>query len=288
MLPPNATSYSQELFAHTQNFLKTCPKTLCEEMAISGSVARGAADQYSDCEVGLWSATLQPADAYKSWLESLGNDVRLMRESPDGDEALYLEYDIDGVKLTTIWQTWHKLDNAMAAIESNNLPHDETAPWMLSHLIPIGDTPRLKGYQAQVSSYPDSLRSTLIEDKLRVWRWLIGVADVFLGEPVARRGQLYDLRRRQLMTIHDVFFVLFAYNHLWMPDSKWFGIEAARMAKKPLNLLERIDILLTEREPVTLLQTMRSLQVDTLKILSDDFAVDDLITKLEAIVIKNE
>ena len=287
MLPPHATTISQQLFTHAQRFLKTCPPALYEEVAVSGSVARGIADQYSDCEVVFWSEKLLPPDAYKTWLESLGNDVKLMRESPDGDTALYLEYNIDGVKLGSVWQTWHSLDDMVTALDSNRLPTRETDPWMLSYVIPMGHAPRLNLYRARVRDYPDALRRNIIEARLGVWRWLIGVADVFIGEPVARRGQLYDLRRRQLMTIKDLLYMLFAYNRLWPPDTKWFGEEAARMTHKPPRLMERIDTLLTERDPYTVMSTMRDLQVETLRILSSDFAVDNLIAGLEAILIED-
>jgi hypothetical protein len=121
---------------------------------------------------------------------------------------------------------------------------------------------------------------------LSAWRWLIGVSDVFIGEPVARRGQLYDLRRRQLMSLRDIFFILFAYNRLWLPEAKWYAEESKRMTLKPSNLIERMDTLLTERDPDTVLEMMRRLQIDTLKILSSDFEVNDLISGFEAINLK--
>lgn len=283
MLPQNASTYSESLFRRACELLSTCPRALYEEMAVSGSVARGVADQYSDCEVGIWVNALQPPEVYKAWLESLGSESTLMRESPDRDVALYLEYNIDGLKLCTVWQTWHKLDAIREALNESRLPEGETNLWMLSHLIPIGAAPRLQEYRALAEHYPDSLRRDLIERRLSTWRWLMGVADVFIGESVARRGQLYDLRRRQLLTIGDIFFMLFTYNRLWLPDAKWYTTESVRLKHKPANLIERIDTLLTERDPYTLMHTMRQLQVDTLNILSDEFAVDDIRAGLEAI-----
>ncbi|HEX2619325.1 MAG TPA: hypothetical protein VHL11_04235 [Phototrophicaceae bacterium] len=73
-------------------------------------------------------------------------------------------------------------------LNASRLLDKQTDVWMLSHLIPFNDSPRLKAYQAQVTEYPETLRRSVIENKLRGWRWMMGVADVFLGEPVARRG----------------------------------------------------------------------------------------------------
>lgn len=259
-----------------------------DEIAVSGSVARGIADQYSDCEVVLWVSQLQPPAVYKRWLESLGRAVRLLRESPDGDVALYLEYDVDGVQLDAIWQRWSVLDTVMAALETDRLPPRATDVWMLAHLIPLGTASRLRAYQSQVSEYPDRLRRNLIEGHLSEWRWRSGVFDVFIGKPAAWRGQLYELRRRQLSAIGDLFFMLFAYNRLWLPEAKWYREEAARMTHQPPRLIERMDLLLSERDPATLLATMRRLMVDTLTILAGEFEVGDLIAGLEAIDLDDE
>src|SRR5689334_2715929 len=134
MLPQNASPHSLRLFAQALDFLKTCPPSLYEEVAVSGSVARGIADLYSDCEVGFWVHELQ-TEAYKSWLESLGSSVTLMRESPDRGRAIYLEYNVDGIKLGTVWQTWDDLEDLVTALKSDHPPENETACWMLAHLI---------------------------------------------------------------------------------------------------------------------------------------------------------
>jgi hypothetical protein len=42
---------------------------------------------------------LQDAHAYKAWIESLGRDAKLMRESLEPDKALYLEYVMADVKV---------------------------------------------------------------------------------------------------------------------------------------------------------------------------------------------
>jgi hypothetical protein len=226
-------------------------------------------------------------DGYKTWLESLGNDAKLMRETADRGRALYLEYNVDSVKLCAIWQTWDTLKDVLTALKADRLPENETDVWMLLHLIPIGDAPRLRDYQALVTEYPDTLRHRIIEAQLRIWRWRMGVSDVFMAEPAARRGQLYEVRRQQLLTIKTIFSMLFAYNRLWLPDAKWYREETIHMTQKPSHLIERMETLLTERDPYTLMETMRRLQVDTLKVLSDEFDVVDIITVIEAIDIKD-
>jgi len=49
-LPDDASGRSRELLALAQELAARCPASLATEIAVSGSVARGVADQYSDLE----------------------------------------------------------------------------------------------------------------------------------------------------------------------------------------------------------------------------------------------
>lgn len=283
MLPANATRHSQLLFTYAMTLIESCPTSLYDEAAVSGSVARGCADQFSDCEIPFWMGELQDVPIYKTWIESLGSDAKLMRESLQPDKALYLEYVIDGVKVCTIWQTWNRLDEIFTALDANQLPQDPSGPWMVSHLVPIGDTPRLQKYRTRIQDYPDALRRNIIEQQLAFWRWKIGVADVFLAEAAAYRRQLVDLRTRQMANIKSILNILFAYNRLWIPDVKWYNEGIQEMTQKPPTLIPAIDLLLTTADPEILLPTMRSLMIETMRVIAGEFSVDDLIIGLEGI-----
>lgn len=283
MLPANATRHSQLLFTYAMTLIESCPTSLYDEAAVSGSVARGCADQFSDCEIPFWMGELQDVPIYKTWIESLGSDAKLMRESLQPDKALYLEYVIDGVKVCTIWQTWNRLDEIFTALDANQLPQDPSGPWMVSHLVPIGDAPRLQKYRTRIQDYPDTLRRNIIEQQLAFWRWKIGVADVFLAEAAAYRRQLVDLRTRQMTNIKSILNILFAYNRLWIPDVKWYNEGIQEMTQKPPTLIPAIDLLLTTADPEILLPTMRSLMIETMRVIAGEFSVDDLIIGLEGI-----
>jgi hypothetical protein len=283
MLPANATQHSRLLFTYAITLIEACPTSLYDEAAVSGSVARGCADQFSDCEIPFWMGVLQDAHIYKTWIESLGRDAKLMRESLEPDKALYLEYVMDGVKVCTIWQTWDRLGEIFTALDARQLPPDPAGPWMLSHLVPFGDAPRLQTYKTRVRDYSDDLRRNIIEKELAFWRWKIGVADIFLAEAAAYRHQLCDLRSRQLTNIKSILNILFGYNRLWIPDVKWYNEGIQEMTQKPPTLIQVIDLLLTNDDPRILLPTMRSLMIETMRVIADEFTVEDLITGLEGI-----
>ncbi|MCB9449860.1 MAG: DUF4037 domain-containing protein [Anaerolineaceae bacterium] len=281
LLPPDASPHSQSLFEYALILISACPAALYDEAAVSGSVARGRADQFSDCEIPFWMDTLQNAIIYKTWLESFSQGALLMRESTEADKALYLEYKMDGVKVCTIWQTWGRMNEIFTALDANQLPHDPSGPWVISHLIPIGSAPRLQQLQTRVQNYPDTLRRSIIEKELAFWRWKVGVADIFFAEAAAHRHQLYDLRTRQMTNIRSILQILYAYNRQWIPDAKWYNEGIQAVTQKPPHLSQTIDRLLTEDDPHIILPTMRELMVGTLHVIAEEFAVDDLITALE-------
>ena len=190
---------------------------------------------------------------------------------------------MEGVKVCTIWQTWDRLDEIFTALDANQLPHDPSGPWMVSHLVPFGDAPRLQNYKTRVQDYPDDLRRNIIEQQLEFWRWKMGVPDIFLAEAAAYRHQLYDLRKRQMTNIRSLLTILFAYNRLWIPDVKWYNEGIQEMTHKPPALIQVIDCLLTEDDPKILLPAMRSVMIDTLRVIADEFTVNDLIAALEGI-----
>lgn len=286
MLHKNASQRSHELFDRALDIFKTCPHNLYEEAAVSGSVARGDADQHSDLEMSFWGRALPPVDACHTWIHSLGVDVDEARPiRVESDDCMILVYRIDDLKIDLFWETWALIEAIAASLEADQWPRDMRDGWMVSNLVPLGESPRLKAYQEPLI-YPETLRHQLIENDLRIWRQLANVPDVFLAEAVAHRGNIYDLRRRSMMGIESMFKMLFAFNRLWQPHEKWWPVEYQRMAIKPENFFDQANRILCEQDPQTFMILMRNLMIDVLKVLSTEFEVDNIITALEQFVIE--
>ena len=86
-----------------------------------------------------------------------------------------------------------------------------------------------------------------------------------------------------MTNITSILNILFAYNRLWIPDVKWYNEGIQEMTQKPPTLIQIIDLLLTKDDPEILLPTMRSLMIETMRVIADEFTVNDLITGLEGI-----
>jgi len=54
------------------NRYEICFNDLGREIAVTGSVARGVADEYSDVELNLWVDVLPAAEGWRAWLEGMG------------------------------------------------------------------------------------------------------------------------------------------------------------------------------------------------------------------------
>jgi hypothetical protein len=67
-----STEASRHRLALAQALTDTCPPKLGEEIAITGSVARGIADRYSDIEINCWVRALPEPEAWREWLRAAG------------------------------------------------------------------------------------------------------------------------------------------------------------------------------------------------------------------------
>src|SRR6478736_4450522 len=71
----DATSWSVERRALAKKLAEACPPDLGQAIIITGSVARGVADKYSDLEVRFLVDAPHPISVYHDWLRSAGGLV---------------------------------------------------------------------------------------------------------------------------------------------------------------------------------------------------------------------
>ena len=281
MFLSNATPHSQRLFSLAATIAPLCPLSVDDEATVTGSVSRGVADSLSDIELNFWVGQLQPVEVYRDWASSLGvqGDPSLLiwRQSAD---ICQIKVTISGVNYDFIWQTWHSLDQALAPLDDRQLPADPTLPWMLFHAIPLGSATRFATYQDRVAIYPEALRQNIIHQHVATWRRMLHVPHIFFASAQVERGQIHDLRRRQLMGVDSILKVLFAYNRLWQPDFKWIAEESQRLNFQPPQLVERINALLSVADREATVFSMARLFDDTLQILADEFDVADMLEQL--------
>ena len=97
----DATSWSAERRALAAKLAGDCQPDLGQAVLITGSVARGVADQYSDLEMRFLVEALQPISVYHEWLRSASGMVDLE------ENAEHVERD-DGRRVGTVGSSWSR------------------------------------------------------------------------------------------------------------------------------------------------------------------------------------
>ena len=96
-----------------------------QEIAITGSVARGVADQDSDLELNFWSQKLPSKKERESWLKRAGaTDVTLDLERL-ADGSVWSTFRVHGIWVEAGWQTNRALErNLRRVLVDKTTDHD--------------------------------------------------------------------------------------------------------------------------------------------------------------------
>src|SRR5687768_9593891 len=89
ILPANSTETSHRLYTIACAMMNERAQDLGHEIALTGSVSRGVADEFSDIELNFWVDELQRQDVYLDWLRGIGVEpTPLIRNMDDGTLAI--------------------------------------------------------------------------------------------------------------------------------------------------------------------------------------------------------
>ena len=80
-LPDGATAASQYRYDIARHLAEACPSALGEEIAVTGSIALGVADDASDVELNLWTDVLPSVEERRAWIDRIGARRRRSRLS---------------------------------------------------------------------------------------------------------------------------------------------------------------------------------------------------------------
>jgi hypothetical protein len=289
MLPENATARSHELLKIAQTVVASCPANLADAIVVTGSVSRGKADQFSDVDILFWLDTYPAMSACRDWIESHAvSELRPAVRLDDG--SLWFEYAYQGYPVNLMWETWAYIERKMQVVRDLTagkilLPVGEVGSFhrVVQDAVPLRDHPLLKPLQAEVRTYPDRLRQRLIEDTVDIWRRMMQVPMTFAGYNLVPRGEIIDLKRRQMMSVQSILMILFAYNRRWLPDGKSLISDCELLPMRPDHLQNRIQQILANSDVVASIRATFALKLDVLHLVQDEFRVDDLFEPLQAI-----
>ena len=225
-----------------------------DEIALTGSVSRGVADDVSDIEMLVVMRQQRTLDecfelaaaAGLTGLDTWGNRATAARRVSG-----YL----DGVPVETIW--W---DRALAE-EQVAAPTQATGD-ALVHAIPLKTNGLLAAWQRRLAVVPDELAATRIEEAAERWGGFTPAGLLTIVRP----GDRLQLTEWLVDAAARVLAIVYAVNRTWQPTSKRLAERLEPLAVKPERTAERIEAALAERDPRQALRVLTQLQLDAVRL----------------------
>ena len=233
-----------------------------DEVALTGSVSRGVADEVSDIEMLVVPAeplTLDECFTLVAAAGLTGLDTWGNPSTPARRVSGYL----DGVPIETIW--WHR----GLAEEQLAAPSQATGD-ALVNAIPLKTRGLLAEWQERLRHYPEELVAARCEEAAERWGGFTPAGLLTIarpGERLQRAEWLVDAANR----VHAI---VFALNRSWQPTTKRLSLRLEPLAVKPERMAERIEEALAEADPFRALRVMTQLQLDAVHLAPDGPNVD--------------
>lgn len=238
-VPSDAAQTRRQLARELVNGMQLQPD---QEVVLTGSVARGISDRFSDIEIRFLVDTLEPADVYDAHLRATGALVEPATSLWNG--MITSKSWFKGVFIEAAWQTWDGLEQSLVPVLAAETTEHwaQVEAWHVFHALPFTDAPRTKQWQQRLAHYPDALQTKLINNALATWvqpHWYpLSPVNAW---PVAQRNARMALTTKLIQEIERALRLVFAVNTQWEPDYKWLWFEQQRLQHTPDRLAERVN-----------------------------------------------
>jgi len=213
-----------ELLAVAQRFAAALPADAVLEIALTGSVSRGVADERSDIEMLVVTADqLSHEEAFaasglpepQSW-------------GPQGGPASRVFGYREGVPIEQIWWSRAFAEEQVAG---------RAAADAIAHGVPLRTVGLLERWQTLLREYPEALALERIEQAAETWGGYAPAGVLTLtrdGERVARVQRMVGDAERIVR-------IVFALNRTWEPTLKRLAQRLEPLPLKPDRTAERLD-----------------------------------------------
>jgi hypothetical protein len=241
--------YLLELAKHNAKIYIANPKT--KAAMITGSVAEGMCDEYSDCEMIFYYDELPSEE-----------ELHLARQQNQGSEPLWTlgnlqeglfgeSYLVNGVEFQIGHETIANWEKEMSTI----LEEFDLSPMMKAMSgtligIPLYGEPLIQQWKAKVSNYPDGLAQTMVEHYLNffaVWG---------MQAKLARRDATLWYHQILVESAQNILGVLSGLNRLYYSTFQFKRMSRfiEQMKVAPKNLAEQLEGLFHHEAPVAVNQ----------------------------------
>jgi hypothetical protein len=251
-----ATARTQELLSLAERIAEALPPVV-EEVVVTGSVSRGAADDISDIEMLVVTNERLELDECFEHARTAGLDD-LDTWGPQGTEAKRVFGYREGVPIELIWWSRDLAEKSVASILAGEPSGSGDA---LVSGVAIRSAGLLEDWQRRLRRYPDEVAAERIENAALTWGGYAPAGWLTLlrpGERLALVERMYDDAARVLD-------IVYAMNRVWPPTTKRLAARLEELAIKPERLAERIDQAFTETDPARAALVMNELQLETVE-----------------------
>jgi hypothetical protein len=249
------TAASDVLRGLAQRVADDLPPSVAEEVVLTGSVARGVADELSDIEMLVVTRKALSLDDCFALARGAGLVDLGTWGAPD-TVARRVSGTRDGVPIELIWWPRHHAEAQVDALFAGEVTSTGDA---LAHGVALRTTGLLAAWQERLRAYPAELAAAQIEDAALRWGGFAPAGVLTLirtGDRLALVEWILDAALRVLT-------IVYALNRVWPPTTKRLAARTEALAVKPDRVAERIEEALTEPDPERALRVMTELQLDT-------------------------
>jgi hypothetical protein len=254
------TARTAELRSIAQRITEALPPEV-EEVAVTGSVSRGVADEVSDIELLIVTRDEVELEECFTLADACGL-TGLGTWGPQGVPTKRVSGYRDGTPVELIWWSRAHAETALGSIFAGELSSSADA---IANGVALRTSGLLAQWQERLRRYPDDLAARQIEDAALTWGGFAPAGLLTILRPHERLALL----ERMVDDASRVLRIVFALNRVWKPTSKRLADRVAGLPIKPNRLAERIDEALAETDPGRAVLLMTELQADTVTLAPD-------------------
>jgi hypothetical protein len=259
------TAESERLLELARGLIADCPIELGGEVAVTGSVGAGLADEHSDIELLFLVETVPEPSEVREWLAGVSGAESVLADREDSGVWGWCR--LGGVEIDPYWGLLSEAVAEIDAITSGSvLEHRRLA---FAHVLLHCSYLRTRGTLADLADrcavYPAGLARRLIEDAIKGWE----IPAERIGSAV--RGDVLEARAWLQHDVERILRVVFALNRRWEPPRwKWLRDYAGTLPITPAGLVDRIETALLSSEPPEASRALAELGLEALELVSEE------------------
>jgi len=202
---------------------------------VSGSVARGYADRWSDVEIGVFWESFPSRDAFRALVQEAGGKAWELDPFEEGADVQYEEYTVGPLKIDLRHMTMTGMEEVLAAVvdQADIAEARQEIVAAILHGIPLEGALWMAKWQARAADYPEQLAQAMIRHSLALPAW-------WSIPLLAARGDWHLVSASLHHTSERILGALMGLNRRYYPGSKWLAQTLAGLTLTPPDLYARL------------------------------------------------